>query len=223
MKSNASASDMSKGDFSNILNSATVTLRSEKFSDYVMFLKNADTDLNLFFGALSRKQPISNEDGHNIPFKGLNAFTQNNLYEQVKSQIMKSNMAICTPAPNFVGAQLNDGCQPIPPFLDSLKSNEYLPITQSTKIPTNLLKEHECIKKKNVKTGLLGKDVTSSNIELRLGQPPWAGNLVDSFVESPLFTFASSPKLHSLMQMTNSALNQYFSLLFVSVTVFNSL
>ncbi|XP_013465810.2 uncharacterized protein [Medicago truncatula] len=117
---------------------------------------------------------------------------------------MKSNMAICTPAPNFVGAQLNDGCQPIPPFLDSLKSNEYLPITQSTQIPTNLLKEHECIKKKNVKTGLLGKDVTSSNIELRLGQPPWAGNLVDSFVESPLFTFASSPKLHSLMQMTNN-------------------
>jgi len=102
MKSNASASDMSKGDFSNIPNSAAVTLRSEKFSDYVMFLKNADTDLNLFFGALSRKQPISNEDGHNIPLMGVNAFTQNNLYEQVKSQIMESNMAIFTPAPNFV-------------------------------------------------------------------------------------------------------------------------
>jgi hypothetical protein len=35
MKSNAS--DMSKSDLSHNLNSAAVTLRSEKFSDYVMF------------------------------------------------------------------------------------------------------------------------------------------------------------------------------------------
>ncbi|XP_045822561.1 uncharacterized protein LOC123915468 isoform X4 [Trifolium pratense] len=176
MKSNASASDMSKSDLSHILNSAAVTLR---------------------------KQPIPNQDGCNIPLKGLNAFMQNNLYDRVKSQLMESNMANSTPAPNFVGVQLNDGCQPIPPFLDSLKRDENLSITQSTQIPTSH-KDHACIKKKNLKTGILDKDATFSDIELRLGQPHRAGNLVASFVESPLFTFASSPKPHSLKQMTNN-------------------
>jgi hypothetical protein len=163
---------------------------------------------------------MPNQDGCNIPLKGLNAFMQNNRYDRVKSQLMESNMAIFTPSPNFVGVQLNDGCQPIPPFLDSLKRDENLSITQSAQIPTSH-KDHACIKKKNVKTGILDKDATSSNIELRLGQPHQAGNPVASFVESPLFTFASSPKLHFLKQMTNSASNQYF--LFTvcySITVF---
>ncbi|MCI22012.1 hypothetical protein A2U01_0043185, partial [Trifolium medium] len=137
MKSNASASDMPKSDLSHILNSAAVTLR---------------------------KQPIPNQDGCNIPLKGLNTYMQNNLYGRVKSQFMESNMANFTPAPNFVGVQLNDGCQPIPPFLDSLKRDENLSITQSTQIPTSH-KDHACIKKKNVKTGILDKDATSSNIE----------------------------------------------------------
>lgn len=156
-----------------------------------------------------RKQPITNQDGFIIPLKGLNAFTQNSQYDQGKTKLMESNVAICTHSSNFFGAQLDDGCQSIPPFLDTLKRNGYLSIIQSTQIPTSHRKDLECIKKENVKSSLLGKDATSSNIELRLGQPPQAGNPVSSFAESPMFTFASSPKLHSLKQMTNSALNQY--------------
>ncbi|XP_073223764.1 uncharacterized protein [Cicer arietinum] len=177
MESNAFASDMSKSDLSHILNSAAATLR---------------------------KQPITNQDGFIIPLKGLNAFTQNSQYDQGKTKLMESNVAICTHSSNFFGAQLDDGCQSIPPFLDTLKRNGYLSIIQSTQIPTSHRKDLECIKKENVKSSLLGKDATSSNIELRLGQPPQAGNPVSSFAESPMFTFASSPKLHSLKQMTNN-------------------
>lgn len=214
MRSNASVSDMSKTDLSHVLSSSAVTLRSEKCSDHVMFSKSAHTDPNLFIGALSRKQLQTVQGGCDTPLKDLNAITQNNLYDRVKSQLMESNLAMYTTAPNFVGAQMDDGCQPTPPFLDSLKRNGNLSITRSTsQAPTSLLKDHECIKKKNAKDGLVGKDAASSNFELRLGQPPQAGNPVPSFIEPPLFNaLASPPKLQSLKQMTNSALNQYFFL-----------
>lgn len=214
MKFNASASDVSKSDLSHILSSAAVTLRSENHSDYVMFPKNADTDHNLFIGALSRKQPIIIQDGCNIPLKGINAIIQNKQYPRANSQLMETDLAICKTAPNFVGAQLDDGFQPITPFLDSRKRNGNLPNTHSTsQIPTSLLKDHEYIKKKNAKDVLAGKDATSSNIELRLGQPPRERIPVRSFTESPLFTCVSPPKLQSLKQMTNSELSQFFCFL----------
>ncbi|XP_061376429.1 uncharacterized protein LOC133318449 isoform X2 [Gastrolobium bilobum] len=204
LKSNSSASDMSKSDLSHILSSSAVILRSGKSSDCVMFPKN--TDHNLFTGPSSRKQPTTIQDGCNIPFKGCTGISQSNLYDRVKSQLMESNLAMYTTSPNFVGTQLDDGCQPMPPFLDSLKRNGNLSIAHSpSQTPTSLLKDLECIKKKNAKDGLVGRDAASSNIELRLGQPPQTGNPVPSFIEPPEFTaLASPPKLQPLKQMINN-------------------
>ncbi|KAJ1407786.1 Jas TPL-binding domain [Sesbania bispinosa] len=205
MKSNASGSDMSKSDLPHILSSSAVTLRSGKSSDYVMFPKNAHTDHNLFIGALSSKQITTIQDNCNIPLKGFTGISQS-LCERVKNQLLESNLAAYTTAPNIGGTQLDDGCQPITPFLDSLKRNGNVLIAHSpTQTPTSLLKEHECIKKKNAKDCLVGRDAASSNIELRLGQPPQTGNPVQSYIEPPLFNaLASPPKLQPLKQMINN-------------------
>ena len=209
MKSNASASNVSKTDLSHILSSSAVILRSAKPSDYVTFPKDACTDPNSFSEALSRKQLTTIQEGGNILLKGFTGISQNNLYDRVKSQIKDSNLATCTTAPNFVGAQLDGGCQPTPPFLDSLKRNENLSIAHSpSQTPTSLLKDQECIKNNNAKDVLVGRDAASSNIQLRLGQPPQTGNPVPPFIEPPLFNALVSPsKLHLLKPMNNSALN----------------
>ncbi|TKY58111.1 Histone-lysine N-methyltransferase ATX2 [Spatholobus suberectus] len=216
MKSNASAFDMSKTDLSHILRSSAVMLRSGKSSDYVMFPKNAHTDHNLFIDALSRKRSTTIQDGCNIPLKGFTGISDNSLNDQLKTQLMESNLAMYTTAPNLVGTQLDDGCQPIPPFLDSLKRKGNLSTAHShSQTPTRLLKDHDCIKKKIAKDGLVGRDAASSNIELRLGQPPQTGNPLPSFIEPLLFNApaaASPPKLQPLKQTINSALNQCFIL-----------
>lgn len=213
MKSNVSPFDMSKTNLSRMLGSSTVMLRSGKSSDYVMFPNTAHTDHNLFIGALSRKQETTIQDGRNIPLKGFTGISQNSLHDQLKNQLMESNPAIYTTAPTFVGTQLDDGCQPIPPFFDSVKRKGNLTIAHCPlQIPTSLLKDHDCIKQKNAKDDLVGGDAASSNVDLRLGQPPQTGNPPPSFIEPLLFNaLASPPKLQPLKQMINSALNQCLS------------
>lgn len=163
---------------------------------------------------MSRKQATTIQDGCNIPLKGFTGISQNSLYDQLKNQLTVSNLAMYTTAPNFVGTQLDDGCQPIPPFFDSQKRKGNLSSAHSPlQIPASLLKDHDCIKKKNANDGLVGKDAASSNIDLRLGQPPQTGNLLPSFAEPLLFNaLASPPKSQPLKQMINSALNQCFVL-----------
>ncbi|XP_028208547.1 uncharacterized protein LOC114391790 isoform X1 [Glycine soja] len=207
MRSNASAFDMSKTNLSHMLSSSAVMSRSAKSSDYAVFPKNAHADNNLFIDALSSKQATTIQDGCNIPLKGFTGISQNSLYDQLKNQLTVSNLAMYTTAPNFVGTQLDDGCQPIPPFFDSQKRKGNLSSAHSPlQIPTSLLKDHDCIKKKNANDGLVGKDAASSNIDLRLGQPPQTGNLLPSFAEPLLFNaLASPPKSQPLKQMINNA------------------
>lgn len=212
MKSNASASSTSKSDRSHILSSSAVILRSGKPSDNAMFPKNAPIDHNLFIDALSRKQPTTIQDGRNIPPKGVTGISQNNLYDLVKNQLVESNLATYPTAPKFVGTRLDDGCQSVPPFLNSLKRNRKMAHSPS-QTSTSFLKHHEFIKNKNANDGLVGRVAASSNIELRLGQPPETGNPVSSFIEPLLFNaLVSPPKLQPLKQMINSALNQCFLL-----------
>ncbi|XP_020235631.1 uncharacterized protein LOC109815338 isoform X3 [Cajanus cajan] len=206
MKSNASAFDMSKTNLSHMLSSSAVMLRSGKYSDYVMFPKNVHTDHNLFIGALSRKQATTIQDDCNIPLKGFTGISQNSLYDQLKNQLMESNLAMCTTAPNFVGTQLDNDCQPIPTFFDSLKRKGIWSTAYSSlETPTSLLKDHDCIKKQSAKDGLVGRDAASSNAHLRLGQPPQTGNPLPSFIEPLLFNaVASPPKLQPLKQIINN-------------------
>ncbi|KAK7320672.1 hypothetical protein VNO77_30365 [Canavalia gladiata] len=179
MQSNAAASGTSKADLSHILSSSAVILR---------------------------KQPTAVQDGCNIPLKGFPGISQNSLYDRVKSQLMESNLAMYSTAPNIVETQLDDGCQLMPPFLDSVKWKGNLSTANSPlQTTTSHMKDHECIIKKNAKDGLVGRDAASSNIELRLGQPPQTGNPVSSFIEPPRFNaLAGSPKLQPLKQMVNN-------------------
>ncbi|XP_017430072.1 uncharacterized protein LOC108337982 isoform X4 [Vigna angularis] len=178
MKSNASVFDMSKTNLSHILSSSAV---------------------------MSRKQATTIQDGCNIPLKGFPGISQNSFVDLLKSQLMESNLAMYTTAPNFGGTQLDDGCHPIPPFLDSLKTKVSLSTVHSPlQTPTNLLKDHDCIKTKA--NGLVGRDAASSNVDLRLGQPPQTGNPLPSFVEPLQFNIlASTPKLQPQKQMINNA------------------
>ncbi|KAH1094100.1 hypothetical protein AAZX31_14G109900 [Glycine max] len=180
MRSNSSAFDMSKTNLSHMLSSSAV---------------------------MSRKQATTIQDGCNIPLKGFTCISQNSLYDQLKNQLMVSNLAMYTTAPNFIGTQLDDGCQPIPPSFDSLKRKRNLSSAHSPlQTSTSLLKDHDCIKKKNASDGLVGRDAASSNIDLRLGQPPQTGNPLPSFVEPPLFNaLASPPKSQPLKQMITNA------------------
>jgi len=213
MKSNASAFDVYKTNLSHMLSSSAVMSRSGKSSsDYVMFPNNARTDNNLFIGTLSRKQATTIQDGCNIPLKGSTGISQKSFADQLKNQLMESNLGMYTTAPNFGGTQLDDGCHPIPPFLDSLKGTGSLSTAHSPlQTPTNLLKDHDCITK-NANDGLAGRDAASSNVDLRLGQPPQTGNPLPSFIEPLLYALPSPPKLQPQKQMINSALNQYFIL-----------
>ncbi|XP_014504418.1 uncharacterized protein LOC106764634 isoform X4 [Vigna radiata var. radiata] len=205
MKSNASVFDMSKTNLSHILSSSAVMSRSGKSSDYVMFPNNAHMDKNLFVGTLSRKQATTIQDGCNIPLKGFTGISQNSFVDLLKSQLMESNLAMYTTVPNFGGTQLDDGCHPIPPFLDSLKRKVSLSTVHSPlQTPTNLLKDHDCVKKRV--NGLVGRDAASFNVDLRLGQPPQTGNPLPSFVEPlQLNALASTPKLQPQKQMINNA------------------
>jgi len=178
-----------------------------------MFPNNARMDNNLFIGTLSRKQATTIQDGCNIPLKGFTGISQNSYVNQLKNQLTESNLAMYTTAPNFGGTLPDDGCHPMPPFLDSLKRKGSLSTVHSPlQTPTNLLKDHGCLKK-NASDGLAARDVVSSNVDLRLGQPPQTGNSLPSFME-PLLSnsLASSPKLQCQRQMINSALNQCFVL-----------
>ncbi|CAJ1972051.1 unnamed protein product [Sphenostylis stenocarpa] len=212
MKPNASAFDMSKTNLSHMLSSSAVKSRSEKSSDYAMFPNNSHMDHNLFIGELSRKQPTIIKDGGHIPLKGFTGILQSSFYDQLKNQLMESNLAMYTTAPNFVGTQPDDGCHPIPAFFYSLRTRGNLSTAHSPlQTPTSLLKDHDCIKKKSANDGLVGRDAASSNVDLRLGQPPQPGNPLPSFIEPLLFNAdPSPPKLQPQKHMSNSALNQCF-------------
>ncbi|XP_068471510.1 uncharacterized protein [Phaseolus vulgaris] len=205
MKSNASAFDVSKTNLSHMLSSSAVMSRSGKSSsDYVMFPNNARMDNNLFIGTLSRKQATTIQDGCNIPLKGCTGISQKSFVDQLKNQLMESNLGMYTTAPNFGGTQLDDGCHPIPPFLDSLKGTGSLSTAHSPlQTPTNFLKDRDCITK-NANDGLAGRDAASSNVDLRLGQPPQTGNPLPSFIEPLLYALASPPKLQPQKQMINN-------------------
>ncbi|KAK7383483.1 hypothetical protein VNO78_29162 [Psophocarpus tetragonolobus] len=207
MKSNASVFDTPKTNLSHMLRSSAVMSRSGKSSDHVMFPKNAHMDHDLFIGALSRKQATTIQDDCNNPLKGFSSISQNSLYDQLKNQLMESNLAMYTTAPNFLGTQLEDGCLSRSPFFDSLKRKGNLSTAHSSlQTPTRHLKDHDCIKKKNANDGLVGRDAASSNVDLRLGQSPQTGNPLPSFIEPLLFNaLASPPKLQPLKQMINNA------------------
>ncbi|XP_057422911.1 uncharacterized protein LOC130716892 isoform X3 [Lotus japonicus] len=196
MKSNASASDMCKSDFPQILCSSAITLRSGRSSDYVMFPRSADTYHNLYNGALSRKQITTIQDGSNTPHKGFTGISQNNFHERVKPK------ATYMTATNIGGAHIDVESQHIPHFLHSPKRHGNLSIDHSpSQTPTSLLRDHACIKMNNAKEGLVGADAASSNFELRLGQPPQTVNTVPS-----LFNALASPsKLQPQEHMINSA------------------
>ncbi|KAL2318050.1 hypothetical protein Fmac_031926 [Flemingia macrophylla] len=75
----------------------------------------------------------------------------------------------------------------------------------SLETATNLLKDHDCIIKQSAKDGVVGRDAASSNVHLRLGQPPQTGNPLPSFTEPLLVNaLASHPKLQPLKQMFNN-------------------
>ncbi|MED6110151.1 hypothetical protein PIB30_040306 [Stylosanthes scabra] len=184
MRSNSSSSSMSKSDLSHMSSSSAVRLRSAKPCDYVTFRKATSTDPNLFSGVFPRKQPNTIQENGKFPLKGF--------------------VGIRTTT-NIVGTQGDDGCQPVPPFFDSLKWNENLSVAHSpSQILTSLPIDQEGIKDNNAKDVLIGKDAASSNIELRLGQPPQKGNPVPSFIGHPLFSaLVSPPKLHPAKLMIN--------------------
>ncbi|XP_057721971.1 uncharacterized protein LOC130936023 isoform X1 [Arachis stenosperma] len=184
MRSNSSSSSMSKSDLSQILSSSAVRLRSAKPCDYVPFPKATSTDPSLLSGVFPREQPNTIQESGKIPLKGF--------------------VGTCTTT-NIVGIQGDDGCQPVPPFLDSLKRNDNFSVAHSpSQIPTSFPIDHACIKNNNEKDVLTSKDAASSNIELRLGQPPQTGNPVPSFIGHPLFNaLVSPPNLHLAKPMIN--------------------
>lgn len=205
MKSNGINSNMSQGDLSQLFNSPVVSLQPGKPSDNVVFPKDAHTDHHLFVGTLSEKQQTTVRDGCNIPIKGFSGNIQNNLPDRANSQLMEFNLATYFTPPNLFGTQQNDGCEVTTAYLDCLKRNGNSSIAYSPlQNPISLRKDLDFTNNKKANEGFVGRDAASSNIELRLGQPPQTGNPVLSIIEPQQFDALVSPQqLQYLKQMTH--------------------
>ncbi|KAF7817278.1 Histone-lysine N-methyltransferase TRX1 [Senna tora] len=198
MKSNATNLNMSKSDSFHPFNPSVVSLR--KPPDNVMFPKDAHTDYD---GALTSKQQTIIHNGCNIPIRGSTGISPRNLHDRADSQFMEFN---ATP-PNLVGTQWDDGSLLTPAYLDTLKrSGNFSVANFPSQNPTSFLKDLGFCVKKSANEGSVGRDATSSNFELRLGQPPQTRNPVLSIIEQQQFdSLVSPPKLQYSMQITQNS------------------
>jgi hypothetical protein len=214
VKSSVTMPNMCKSsDLSHLVSSSGGLVRSGQPLDHVLYPKNSHTDQDLLFDALQNKKQRNIQDVDNVLFKSLNGTSWRNLHAVVDNQIMELPVSRCSTPQKLFGSGLDNGCQSIAAYVDFIMKNGNSSISQSTlQNLRDLGKDSDVSRSKNAKDSVIvGRDATSSNIELRLGQPyqpsQTSGNSVLPVIGPQLFDkLVNPPKSCFHRQMIHNGL-----------------
>ena len=174
-------------------------VRSGQPLDHAFFPKNPHTDQDLLIDASQNKKQRNVQDVDKFLPKSLNGTSWSNLHAIGDNQIMEFPTSRRSTLQKFVGSGLDSGCQSISAYNDFIMKNGNSSVSYSAlQNVRDLGKDSDVNRTKNVKGSVIvGRDATSSNIELRLGQPyqpsQTSGNSVLPVIGPQLFDKPVNP------------------------------
>lgn len=216
MKSNLNLPSTSKNtDFYRLIGFPGSSVRPGQPQDSSLLCGKSVTDQNHLDGILHNKQQKNGLDSCNALFKGLTGASHSNFRAAADNP-----MSRCSTMSKFVDRGGSDsGCQTISAYSDSLSKSGHSfishPTLQNLRFPgtdSNLKKAF------NSKAAVnMDRDVISSNIELRLGQPyqqNWtSGNALLSVVgPKALDTLDDPPKSAPQDHLIHNSASRFFFL-----------
>ncbi|XP_059459429.1 uncharacterized protein LOC132188988 isoform X5 [Corylus avellana] len=200
VKSRAANPNLCKSsDASHRVGSTGGLVRSRQPLDHVHFPKNPHTDQKLLIDALQNEKQRNFQDVDNFLLKSSVGTSWRNLHAAVDNQMMECPISRCSTTQKFVGTGVDNGCQSISAYIDGIMKNgnpsTSFSTLQNVKDPS---KDSDVSKTKNEKDSVIvGRDATSSNIELRLGQPyqpsRTSGNSILPVIGPQLFDKLGNP------------------------------
>ncbi|XP_075643736.1 uncharacterized protein LOC142614956 isoform X3 [Castanea sativa] len=189
-------------------------VRSGQPLDHAFFPKNPHTDQDLLIDASQNKKQRNVQDVDKFLPKSLNGASWSNLHTIGDNQIMEFPTSRRSTLQKFVGSGLDSGCESISAYNDFVMKNGNSSVSHSAlQNVRDLGKDSDVNRTKNVKCSVIvGRDATSSNIELRLGQPyqpsQTSGNSVLPVIGPQLFDkLVNPPKSCFHRQMIDNAAN----------------
>ncbi|OMO90756.1 hypothetical protein COLO4_18904 [Corchorus olitorius] len=141
--------------------------------DYTMFPKNPQLGQNSVTGLLHNKEELKDVGSSNFLFKHLIGASQNNMHDAAGGQRMEGAVSKSSTMSTIVGRDSDSGCQSMSAWIDSILKSGSSTLTHSSLQNSRMLGQICDVSAARITNDVVisDRDATSSNMELKLGQP----------------------------------------------------